>query len=141
MISGKEFQANTICLPFDEKPNEKYLGAYVTVAGWGWVKNRKLLLWFIKDHVVNNLNTFNLEYWNYINLLKKPLIIIWKFIQNLFSGIELGNQLQKLVTKVMPYAKCQQAHKDYMHPQPPSPVLEANNVCAGGEKGIEYFLR
>jgi len=86
---GKEFQANTICLPFDEKPNEKYLGAYVTVAGWGWVK----------------------------------------------QGIELGNQLQKLVTKVMPYAKCQQAHKDYMHPQPPSPVLEANNVCAGGEEG------
>jgi len=80
---GKEFQANTICLPFDEKPNEKYLGEFVTVAGWGWVKQR----------------------------------------------IELANQLQKLVTKVMPYAECKQAHEGG------SPVLEANNVCAGGEKG------
>ena len=41
LISGKEFQANTICLPFDEKPNEKYLGEFVTVAGWGWVKQGK----------------------------------------------------------------------------------------------------
>ena len=37
-ISGKKFQANTICLPFDEKPNEKYLGDDVTVAGWGYTK-------------------------------------------------------------------------------------------------------
>ena len=35
----------------------------------------------------------------------------------------------------MPYAECKQAHEGG------SPVLEANNVCAGGEKGIEYFLR
>ena len=47
-MSGKEFQANTICLPFDEKPNEKYLGDPVTVAGWGWTVNRKLLRWCIK---------------------------------------------------------------------------------------------
>ena len=69
------------------------------------------------------------------------MIIISKIIQNLFSGSELANQLQKLVTKVMPHDKCQQAHKAYMHPEPASPVLEANNVCAGGEKGIEYFIR
>ena len=48
LISGKEFQANTICLPFDEKPNEKYLGDYVTVAGWGYTKNGKLVRWCIK---------------------------------------------------------------------------------------------
>ena len=52
-----------------------------------------------------------------------------------FTGIKLANQLQKLVTKVMPYAKCQQAHADNY-----SPVLEGNNVCAGGEKGMVYFL-
>ena len=44
LISGKEFQANTICLPFDEKPKEKYLGVDVTVAGWGYTKEGKLLL-------------------------------------------------------------------------------------------------
>jgi len=81
---GKEFQANTICLPFDEKPKEKYLGVDVTVAGWGYTKEDS-----------------------------NPAI-----------------QLQKLVTKVMPFAKCEQAHADSG-----SPVLEANNVCAGGEKG------
>jgi len=81
---GKEFQANTICLPFDEKPNEKYLGVDVTVAGWGYTKEDS-----------------------------NPAI-----------------QLQKLVTKVMPHAKCEQAHADSG-----SPVLEANNVCAGGDKG------
>jgi len=81
---GKEFKANTICLPFDEKPNEKYLGDPVTVAGWGWTVNRG----------------------------------------------ELADRLQKLVTKVMPYAKCKQAHADSG-----TPVLEANNVCAGGDKG------
>ena len=43
LISGKEFQANTICLPFDEKPNEKYHGADVTVAGWGLVNRKQLL--------------------------------------------------------------------------------------------------
>ena len=133
LISGKEFKANTICLPFDEKPNERYLDATcvddkpcVTVAGWGLTQDGKLLLWCIRNHVVNNLNTF---------ILKKHLIIIWKFIRNLFSAIlsSLADQLQKLVTKVMPYAKCEQAHaKSY------SPVLEANNVCAGGEKGIVY---
>ena len=48
LVSGKEFQANTICLPFDEKPNEKYLGDYVTVAGWGYTKNGKLVRWCIK---------------------------------------------------------------------------------------------
>ena len=31
----------------------------------------------------------------------------------------------------MPHAKCEQAHADSG-----SPVLEANNVCAGGDKGI-----
>ena len=44
LISGKAFQANTICLPFAEKPNEKYLGDHVTVAGWGYTKQGKLLL-------------------------------------------------------------------------------------------------
>ena len=36
----------------------------------------------------------------------------------------------------MPFAKCEQAHADSG-----SPVLEANNVCAGGEKGmIKCFI-
>ena len=36
----------------------------------------------------------------------------------------------------MPYAKCQQAHANSG-----TPVLKANNVCAGGEKGImNYFM-
>ena len=34
----------------------------------------------------------------------------------------------------MEHAKCTQAHADSG-----SPVLEANNVCAGGEEGIIYF--
>ena len=40
LILGKEWgrKANTICLPFDEKPNEKYLDMDVTVAGWGYTK-------------------------------------------------------------------------------------------------------
>ena len=38
MILGKDFKANTICLPFEEKPNEKYLDMDVTVAGWGYTK-------------------------------------------------------------------------------------------------------
>ena len=36
----------------------------------------------------------------------------------------------------MPHAKCEQAHADSG-----TPVLEANNVCAGGDKGIiNYFM-
>ena len=36
----------------------------------------------------------------------------------------------------MPFAKCEQAHADSG-----SPVLEDNNVCAGGEKGmIKCFI-
>ena len=36
----------------------------------------------------------------------------------------------------MPYSKCQQAHA-----YSGTPVLEENNVCAGGEKGIiNYFM-
>jgi len=31
-------KANTICLPFNEKPNEKYLDMNVTIAGWGYAK-------------------------------------------------------------------------------------------------------
>ena len=38
LILGKEFRANTICLPFDEKPKEKYLDMDVTVAGWGFTQ-------------------------------------------------------------------------------------------------------
>ena len=38
LILGKEFRANTICLPFDEKPKEKYLDMDVTVAGWGYTQ-------------------------------------------------------------------------------------------------------
>ena len=40
LILGKEWgkKANTICLPFDEKPNEKYLDMDVTVAGWGYTR-------------------------------------------------------------------------------------------------------
>ena len=35
----------------------------------------------------------------------------------------------------MPYAECKKAHEGG------SPVLEANNVCAGGEKGmIKCFI-
>ena len=125
LISGKAFQANTICLPFDEKPNEKYLGDDVTVAGWGYTEQGKLLHWWIKNYVINIL------------MIKKLLIIIWKLIKNLVSESNPANQLQKLVTKVMPIAKCQQAHADSG-----SPVLEANNVCAGGEEGIiKCFLR
>ena len=41
LILGKEFKANTICLPFDEKPNEKYLDMDVTVAGWGHTRKTK----------------------------------------------------------------------------------------------------
>ena len=56
LILGKEFRANTICLPFDEKPKEKYLDMDVTVAGWGYTKEEgdqcKLLLGFIKNHVI-----------------------------------------------------------------------------------------
>ena len=50
LILGKEWgrKANTICLPFDEKPNEKYLDMGVTVAGWGYTNVKydkcKLLL-------------------------------------------------------------------------------------------------
>ena len=68
-------------------------------------------------------------------MITKFLISIRKFIQNLFSGSDPANQLQKLVTGVMPYAKCQQAHADSG-----SPVLEANNVCAGGEEGMIYVM-
>ena len=40
LILGKEWgkKANTICLPFDEKPKEKYLDMDVTVAGWGYTQ-------------------------------------------------------------------------------------------------------
>merc|ERR1712198_294159 len=85
---GKEFRANTICLPFDEKPKEKYLDMDVTVAGWGYTQ-------------VN---------------------------QELGRGTEIAEQLQKLVMRVMEHDKCVQAHAGG------SPVLEGNNLCAGGEE-------
>ena len=65
LILGKKFKATTICLPFNEKPNEKYLDMDVTIAGWGYTKVEKdiygedagkLLLWFVENYVVNNLN-------------------------------------------------------------------------------------
>ena len=53
---GKQFKANTICLPFDEKPKEKYLDIDVTVAGWGFTQvqgdRSKLLLGFIRNNVL-----------------------------------------------------------------------------------------
>ena len=66
LILGKKFQAKTICLPFNEKPNEKYLDMDVTIAGWGFTKVEKdsleedagkLLLWFVENYEVNNLNS------------------------------------------------------------------------------------
>ena len=69
-----------------------------------------------------------------MKLIKKLYITIRKFIQNLFSASNPTNQLQKLDTGVMEHAKCKQAHADSG-----SPVLEDNNVCAGGEEGIIYF--
>ena len=41
LILGKKFKATTICLPFNEKPNEKYLDMDVTIAGWGYTKVEK----------------------------------------------------------------------------------------------------
>ena len=41
LILGKKFKATTICLPFNEKPNEKYLDMDVTIAGWGFTKIKK----------------------------------------------------------------------------------------------------
>ena len=41
LILGKKFKATTICLPFNEKPNEKYLDMDVTIAGWGFTKVEK----------------------------------------------------------------------------------------------------
>ena len=58
-----------------------------------------------------------------------------KELIHFFSAIKPSNQLQKLATKIMEHAKCNQAHADSG-----SPVLESNNVCAGGEEGIIYFF-
>ena len=41
-----------------------------------------------------------------------------------------ANQLQKLKTGVMEHDQCAKAHEDSG-----SPVIENNNVCAGGEEG------
>ena len=38
MFLGNTFKANTICLPFDEKPKEKYLDIDVTIVGWGYTE-------------------------------------------------------------------------------------------------------
>ena len=59
LILGKKFKANTICLPFDEKPNEKYLDIDVTIAGWGYTKvaedgEGELLFRCIKNYAINN---------------------------------------------------------------------------------------
>ena len=34
-ILGSKFRVNTICLPFNETPNETYMSYGVTVVGWG----------------------------------------------------------------------------------------------------------
>ena len=85
----------------------------------------ELLLRCIKNHAINNLNTFIRSSW----------LVLENSFKIFFSGSDPANQLQKLVTGVMPYAKCQQAHADSG-----SPVLEANNVCAGGEEGMIYVM-
>ena len=52
------------------------------------------------------------------------------------SAINAANQLQKLVTGVMEFKQCRDAH---LEAESGSPVSKAKNICAGGEEGMQIF--
>ena len=124
---------NTICLPVDSL-GETWDNKAVSVAGWGFTKILEEGEWHPKVEVGQGMYHYSItDYWifNHISFWARREWHTWNFQ---FSGINPADKLQVIDIRVMPLAQCKYAHR-----RRDTPVIEGNNVCAGGEEGLSML--
>ena len=124
---GSSGRLNTICLPFDAAPGEKYVAETLTVTGWGYTEVDSK---GVRSDILLLNVTLNYTFAYVILKLSLKTFYSTRF-QRAISGSQ-ADTLQKVDVTVMDTEQCARAlNTTYRTEQ----VNKGKNLCAGGEQG------